>query len=39
MIGLPTNEEAVKMNVRAIFIDMDGTFPKKIQFYQLFTHN
>lgn len=28
MIGLPTNEEAVKMNVRAIFIDMDGTLLK-----------
>lgn len=28
MIGLSTNEEAVEMNVRAIFIDMDGTLLK-----------
>jgi Cof subfamily protein (haloacid dehalogenase superfamily) len=25
MIGIPTNEEADKMKVRAVFIDMDGT--------------
>jgi Cof subfamily protein (haloacid dehalogenase superfamily) len=28
MIGLTTNEEAVLMNVRALFIDMDGTLLK-----------
>jgi hypothetical protein len=28
MIGLTTNEEADYMNVRAIFIDMDGTLLK-----------